>query len=856
MLATRTTGGVITIAVTAGGSGYTAPPAVALSGGGGSGVTAVAHMAGTAVESVIITNAGTGYTSSPTVAFSGGGGTGAAAGASVYAGSFRPMSFFQGRDNDVYGVDGMGRGIRITGGTAIPIGVQKPGLAPAVTAASTVSRQYVEDIVVTRQGAGYIGTPTVALTGGSAARAAKAQAEIRNGRLVGGSLLDKGDGYQSQPSVTISGGFPTAPTFGVEVFGGVDRISVVNSGSGYSTDLPPSVVFAGGGLTGANARAIVDESGRVAFVEVLATGFAATTAATASLTALTGSGGQLSVDMVYSVNAITTLTTGSSHFVPPTLTIVPATSDTIGGGGVAAATINSSGNVTGVTVVAGGLYRLPPTCVVEDTSAQATARLAPRLRGKYLCAIRYIDESRDPPIPSSISDTTEVEIPDGSDSLQWSFTHSAVDDRVTAVELWRTSANQSVVLFRVATISRQAGAWTSGYSDTLSEPDLTDVNRIGYGLLPITLPSGQLNARRFGVPPANYAVACMFQDRAWYAVDTTGQRPNSLLYSEIDEPESVPLENELLLQESAGELDAIAALIPMSAELVVAQTGHLYSLRYVAQPLLDASVTLVAYRGILNPRCWTSMGGVVFLADSYGIYAYDGQKEQPLSVQIDDLWRGTIDFSKSHLFHMSSDYNTKVIRFHYCKAADSLPTRALCFCLATEAWWEEEYPAAVTASAPAVVGGKRVRVFGTAAGAFVKESPGQADASGAVAWSYRSGNLPLNKGPSRSIGVVYTPTAGDCDLTVGLHYNGSATSTPPAITSRPGTGFESDGTALKLNMKSTRSPLGDATGYAEAMLAGRLDPRSSGADRHMAVAFAGTHGPNVQIHSVNLEGTG
>jgi hypothetical protein len=104
--------------------------------------------------------------------------------------------------------------------------------------------------------------------------------------------------------------------------------------------------------------------------------------------------------------------------------------------------------------------------------------------------------------------------------------------------------------------------------------------------------------------------------------------------------------------------------------------------------------------------------------------------------------------------------------------------------------------------------------------------------------------------------VVYTPTAGDCNLTVGLHYNGSATSTPPAITSRPGTGFESDGTALKLNMKSTRSPLGDATGYAEAMLAGRLDPRSSGADRHMAVAFAGTHGPNVQIHSVNLEGTG
>lgn len=114
----------------------------------------------------------------------------------------------------------------------------------------------------------------------------------------------------------------------------------------------------------------------------------------------------------------------------------------------------------------------------------------------------------------------------------------------------------------------------------------------------------------------------------------------------------------------------------------------------------------------------------------------------------------------------------------------------------------------------------------------------------------------MNKGPSRSVGVLYTPTSGDCELTLGLHYNGSATSSPPAVASRPGTGFESDGTAIKLNMKATRSALGEATGYAEAMLAGRLDPRSSGADRHMAVAFSGTHGPNVQLHAVTIDGAG
>ena len=103
------------LSVTTGGTGYTAPPTVAFSGGSGTGASAVAHMAGTLVESVVITNAGTGYTSNPTVSLSGGGGTGAAATAAAYTGSLRPISFYKGRFNDMYGVDGMGRGIRWNG---------------------------------------------------------------------------------------------------------------------------------------------------------------------------------------------------------------------------------------------------------------------------------------------------------------------------------------------------------------------------------------------------------------------------------------------------------------------------------------------------------------------------------------------------------------------------------------------------------------------------------------------------------------------------------------------------------------------------------------------------------------------
>lgn len=67
------------VVVTAGGAGYTSAPAVAFSGGGGSGLAATAYVSGGKVTAIRVTNSGSGYTSAPTVAFSGGGGASATA---------------------------------------------------------------------------------------------------------------------------------------------------------------------------------------------------------------------------------------------------------------------------------------------------------------------------------------------------------------------------------------------------------------------------------------------------------------------------------------------------------------------------------------------------------------------------------------------------------------------------------------------------------------------------------------------------------------------------------------------------------------------------------------------------------
>src|SRR4029078_784002 len=64
------TGIVASVTVSNGGSGYSSPPTVTFSGGGGSGATGTAIISGGAVTGVSITNPGSGYTSVPSVAFS------------------------------------------------------------------------------------------------------------------------------------------------------------------------------------------------------------------------------------------------------------------------------------------------------------------------------------------------------------------------------------------------------------------------------------------------------------------------------------------------------------------------------------------------------------------------------------------------------------------------------------------------------------------------------------------------------------------------------------------------------------------------------------------------------------------
>jgi hypothetical protein len=155
-LVNTTSGAVTSAVVTAAGAGYTSPPTVAFSGGGGSGATGTVTLVGTSVASITVTAAGTGYTTAPTVTLTGGGGTGATATATVAAGSITAFTITAG-----------GSGYTTLPTVNITGGGGTGGVGTAVLTATGVGA-----ITITAQGTGYTSVPTVAFTGGAGTGAA------------------------------------------------------------------------------------------------------------------------------------------------------------------------------------------------------------------------------------------------------------------------------------------------------------------------------------------------------------------------------------------------------------------------------------------------------------------------------------------------------------------------------------------------------------------------------------------------------------------------------------------------------------------------------------------------------------
>jgi hypothetical protein len=268
-------GAVREVDLVTGGSGYTTPPAVTFSGGGGSGAVGTAKInteTGTVLY-VTITNPGDNYTSDPDVHF----GSAWTSGATVLIGQQYYVS------TRLYTVTAAG-----TFSSTAP--THTSGSATNGTATLAYAGTPASGTVVRRFGAGYSAAPTISIneSGASGAVVAfqttKSEAKllpiIENGQIVGVTVENSGIGY-STATIAVSGdgdGALLVPDLNVgniaslqanneilTVGGTINAIKIISGGYGYGV---ANIEIQGDG-TGATATSVIDSAtGRITKINI------------------------------------------------------------------------------------------------------------------------------------------------------------------------------------------------------------------------------------------------------------------------------------------------------------------------------------------------------------------------------------------------------------------------------------------------------------------------------------------------------------------------------------------------------------------------------------------------------------
>ena len=783
--------------------------------------------------------------------------------------SSAPASMVPTSQGNVYGVNGQQRGFVVVGGTtAYPIGVTA---APVITAASTASPQYfyVASIDVTSAGENYNSPPTVVISGVSGAKA-----ELDGPELARVTFTTTANTFTGPPAVALTGGQAFGASANAVVQGAVAAINLEFGNAWYFT--PPAITFfPAAGVTAvrpAQARSTLTytsfaaTTGRLASVVITDRGVYQWSSATlgdgarpVSATASTGIGGvtpALAVESAGALQSISITSGGSFYSTPPTVTFSSRGPLKKGGGAEAIAAVTGT-SVSGCTLMAvGSGYDGAVAVGFENDAATATAIMAPRLSGKYLCGVRLVGRDG---VPGNFCQLVEVDCGERASSIIWNLSSVLLQDgtpnRIQKMELWRTTGDQAITMYKVTEFSTTQ----STYTDTIPDSQLSDAKRTGYDAIRILTEEGFTNAFRYGIPPQKMSVVTMFQDRAWYAVDTTGTEPNTIYFSAIDEPESVGADAQVVIQTNGRDSDRITGLMPFDGVLYVGQSRSLTRLTVSGSPYDGASATPVAQRGLLNDRCWERFEDVAYIVDSAGLYAFKGSGAEPLSDPVGNYWtQPLIDFSKSRWFFVQVNQAERVVRFHFVAVGSgaTYPNTALCYSLVTQAWWTETYSKELSAKLSAESGGRQAHYVGHSSGVY-RTSSGTSDDGDNIPYSMRTGFFPLSNDPKRAVRITYTPVSSS--LGVSLFYNGSTSPRPNAASVSRGDGFVSNvgSTQATLDMSASRSSLGTATGFAQLMLSGRLDDRSAGGDRNVAIGLSGVmSGEAPVLHSLEVEGAG
>ncbi len=186
--------------------------------------TAVVDPATRQILGVQVTNPGSGYTAPPTVTFSAGGGASA-------------QSFLAG--GSIISFDITDQGSDYAYAPTVVIGRTISGNGSGATGTAVMSGGRVIGINIVNAGSGYTSAPSVELVSGDGA---VAYANVNaTGSITGYTIVRGGSGYTGAPRVLISGGTGSGATATATVTGGaVTAIAVTSGGNNYESGNLPS----------------------------------------------------------------------------------------------------------------------------------------------------------------------------------------------------------------------------------------------------------------------------------------------------------------------------------------------------------------------------------------------------------------------------------------------------------------------------------------------------------------------------------------------------------------------------------------------------------------------------------------
>lgn len=241
------------IIITNGGSGYSTPPSVTITGGSGTGATAHAVLQDGVVVAVVVDNVGLGYQAGDTLSVAFGTGVGGGATGHVTMTGFN-VGAVGVANPGVYDPDG---GVPDGNYPLVFSGGGGTGATGFATLVTLGSAQFITSATLTAGGANYTSAPSITVP--AAAPAASVLASITaflGTEAVATIVRDTGGtGYLIPPNVSIVGGGATTPATAHATLSGtsVNALILDTAGAGYTST--PTVIIGTG--SGAAATAIV-----------------------------------------------------------------------------------------------------------------------------------------------------------------------------------------------------------------------------------------------------------------------------------------------------------------------------------------------------------------------------------------------------------------------------------------------------------------------------------------------------------------------------------------------------------------------------------------------------------------------